>query len=235
MGLDQTGTEAICWAEIATADTIGPDSRKRFAFKWKDGQRVQSVDPATKAPLVERIPIGAHYGTRLTGIRPARDIVSTVRMLRDNGAIVDMKVNNGPAHHVEGDDRYQLNAIRKAAHYGWIKVGECPASLVVSGAISAAAIVSPEAKDGQPCGRHLLGVRNPPCKHFLAEEAARVKATAAKFTAQEESAKTAESRILASNAESTAATQAATLELLTKQGETQAALVAALVPQGKAK
>ena len=172
MALDQE-VAPICWAEIAN----DPKQRIFAAFKWENGVRVQSKDPNTGAPLYDRRPLRAHYGNNLTGVRDA-GIVSTEMYLRHDGIVTNVKINNSPAHHVDGDDRYQRNITRKARHFGWIKVGECPALQVSLGAIEPHRILAESARV-KPCSHEVLGKHNPPCPHFLAEYEARSKRSAA--------------------------------------------------------
>jgi hypothetical protein len=225
MALDNGNTEAICWAEKATQ----PAARQRAAFKWtEDGKRVPSTDPRTGVQLIERLPLQAHRGNNLTGVSVATDIKSTMKVLRHEGIWADVKTNNGPAHATDGSDRYELNMRAKARHFGWIPLGECPAAMVAHGLIEAHTVLAPEARDGKPCERHSLGIRNPHCRHLWAEMKARAAANGQKQSEREEAFKSEESRLMASNAQNTATMAQTTTTLLVEQQATQARMVEVL-------
>lgn len=237
MALNTNEAEAICWAEMATANLPPgvPGSRTRMAFKWVDGRRVASVDSRTGAQLIERLPLAAHRGSKLTGVTVATDIRSTMKVLRHDGILADIKINNGPAHEAGDDDRYHNHIKGKGRALGWIPVGECPAAMVANGVIAPHTVLADEARDGRPCDRSILGIRNPPCRHYLAEDAARVAKQKAKQAEREEAAKTEEARLMASNAEAVAANMKGTNALLEVQAQTQAQIATALAALAVAK
>lgn len=221
MALDQE-VAPICWAEIAN----DPKHRIFAAFKWENGKRVQSRDPATGAPLYDRRPLRAHYGNSLTGVRDA-GIVSTEKYLRHDGIVTDVKINNSPAHYVDGDDRYQRNITRKARHFGWIKIGECPALQVSLGAIEPHRILSDKARTG-PCTHDVLGKHNPPCPHFLAEYEARSKRSAEDYLALLENFKSAEAKQIEAQAKSSIESVKTHDKVIEELAESQKQLVAAV-------
>jgi hypothetical protein len=223
MALEQNNSEAICWAERATA----PGARTRAAFKWVDGRRVPSVN-AAGVQLMERLPLPAHRGSNLTGVTVATDIKSTMKVLRHDGITADIKISNGPAHEVHGDDRYELNQRNKARALGWIPIGECPAAMVAHGMIEPHTVLADDARDGKACSRAVLGIRNPPCRHYLAEETARIAAQAAKQAAREEALKSEEAKIMASNAATAKESVEKMTSLIDGQAETQARIADAI-------
>lgn len=224
MALEQSNSEAICWAEYATA----PGARNRAAFKWENGVRVPSVDSKTGAQLVERLPLQAHRGSKLTGVVVANDIKSTMKVLRHDGILADVKISNGPAHEVDDADRYAMTIKRKGRALGWIPMGECPAAMAAYGAVPAHTLLADAARDGQACAPHTLGIRNPPCRHFLAEQKARVAAAEARQKAREEGVLTEEAKMNASNAATVKSSLESTTALLAAQGETNAVIAQAL-------
>lgn len=227
MALESNNATAICWADKATK----PEARIFPAFKWDEatGKRVPSMDPKRpNVQLRDKRPLQAHRGTILTGVVVAIDIKSTMMVLRREGVIAPVKINNGPAHEiVDGDgDRYALYMKTKGRALGWIPVGECPAAMVAHGIIAEHLVIADEAKDGKPCSRTILGERNPPCRHFWAELHAREAANKAEQDAREEAARSDGDKIMASNAQSMAAQAERTTELMGRVAETQAQLVA---------
>lgn len=222
MALENKATPPICWAEYATR----PEARTFAAFKWDEatGERVPSLDPKTKVQLRDRRPLQSHRGNNLTGVTVATDVVSTIKMLRRDGWLVDIKINNGPAHEVDDSDRYAGYVKGKWKALGGIPEGECPAAMVVAGAIEAHLVIADAAKDGQPCPRSSLGRFRPPCRHFWAELHARRAESQAKHDSRQESALSEADRVAASNANSMAAMARATADVLTRTTETQAQL-----------
>lgn len=202
--------EPVCWANEA------PNTRQRHAFKWakgEDGQfrRVQSTNDRGE-PLMERIPQGAQYGTPIGGLKPA-PIQSHVRVLRHDGTIADVRVNQGAAHDpaATGDTSYQHYMLGlKGRKLGWIRVGQCPAAMALSsdergpllrsGAIGVGnwtAIAAPDVvNDGRPCPAEMVGRHNPPCRHFVAEQEARLARAKAQSRVDAEIFKTDEAKLL---------------------------------------
>ena len=165
----------------------------------------------------------------LTGVHDA-GIVSTEKYLRHDGIVTDVKINNSPAHYVDGDDRYQRNITRKARHFGWIKIGECPALQVSLGAIEPHRILSDKARTG-PCTHDVLGKHNPPCPHFLAEYEARAKTSATNYLALLESFKSAESRQIEAQAAAAVKSVETHDKVIEQLAESQKQLAAAVASQ----
>lgn len=221
----------ICWAEIATQ----PTNRIFHAFKWEDGKRVQSRDTLTGAPLFDRRPLRAHLGNNLTGVRDA-NVASTVKFLRGDGIIADIKVNNGPGHVVDGDDRYQRNVMRKHRHFGGVVVGECPALLVALGMIPPHTVLAADARTA-PCSHETLGPRNAPCRHFVAEHNARKAKALENHGKLLESFKSAEAKLVEAQAKAAQDSVATHDRLLEQVVSTQAQIAAsqAATPKGASK
>ena len=143
------------------------------------------------------------------------------------GIVTDVKINNSPAHYVDGDDRYQRNITRKARHFGWIKIGECPALQVSLGAIEPHRILSDKARTG-PCTHDVLGKHNPPCPHFLAEYEACSKRSAEDYLALLENFKSAEAKQIEAQAKSSIESVKTHDKVIEELAESQKQLVAAV-------
>lgn len=218
----------ICWAEIANK----PENRVFRAFKWENGRRVPSNDPNTGAPLFDRRPLKAHYGNNMTGVREA-PVTSVIKFLRHDGILVDTKINNSPAHIVDGDDRYQRGIMRKARHFGWIAMGECPAMLVASGAIPAHRVLATSARTGQ-CSHDHIGFRNPPCPHFLAEYEARTGKSREDYLALLENFKSSEAKQIEAQAKASLASVEKHDKVLSELAAAQATIATLLAAQAQA-
>jgi hypothetical protein len=223
--------EPVCWANEA------PNTRSRPGFKWARNAagevvRVPSLD-ASGQQLIERIPQGAQFGTPMTGLQSA-PIRSSARVLRHDGVITDVRINNGAAHDATslGDLSYEQYMLgTKGRALGWIPMGMCPAAMAVtvdsrgretlpSSTIAAPAVV----RDGHPCQARDVGRRNPPCRHFMAEWEARVAANKARHLRDIEAFKSDEAKLL----EGQAKLQAQQSDVLTNAVSTMAAAVSAL-------
>ena len=202
--------EPVCWANEA------PNTRTRDAFKWakgEDGQwrRVQSTNDRGE-PLKERIPQGAQHGTPIGGLKPAA-IRSHVRVLRHDGVIADVRINQSAAHDstATGDTSYEHYMLGlKGRKLGWVRMGQCPAAMALSsdergplmpqGSIGVgnwSRIAAPDVvHDGKPCRAEMVGRQNPPCHHFVAEHEARMKRAKAQSIVDAEIFKSEESKLL---------------------------------------
>lgn len=172
-----TDREAVCWINVADG------TRSRVAFVWKDGQRVPNRDEHGRM-ITERVPQGAQYGTPLGGLTSA-PVRSSVKVMRWEGWLSDVRVNQAAAHDATGmgDTSYENYMIgHKGRGEGWVQMGQCPAALALSTdqvgrpLLPQDKIAAPEVVlDGKPCLPQMVGVRNPPCRHFVAEQEARLK------------------------------------------------------------
>lgn len=183
MGINlTTDREPVCWANVAES------TRTRVAFVWKDGQRVAHTDEHGR-PITERVPQGAQYGTPIGGLQPA-PVRSHVKVLRPEGWLADIRVSQGAAHDpvALGDRSYESYMLdHKGRGEGWIQMGQCPAALAISTdslgramlpvdkIVARDVVLGKEGVPAVPCLPHTVGVRNPPCKHFIAEQEARLK------------------------------------------------------------
>jgi hypothetical protein len=120
--------------------------------------------------VTERLPQHGHEGD-YENKRKARGR-RYIMVVRHEGFIVPLLLTNAAAHLTHGPyAQYQLN---KGKHFGWYPEGACPCALFVAGELTADQAVSNEVKTGTPCepGTHSA---QKPCKHDLAERAARTK------------------------------------------------------------
>jgi hypothetical protein len=220
MALDQSQAP-ICWAELANTNRSFP------AFKWENGVRVPSKDSRTGAQLYDRRPLQAHTGNMVTGVHVA-PIKPTVKILRGDGIEVEVRINNAAAHEGGMDDRYQFAQLAKHRHYGGIVAGECPAMLVQSGVVAAFRILADDARDGRPCNYDSIGPKNPPCRHYVAEFAARLAASRSRNREMIEAFKSEEARTIEAQAKVSMRAAESTTKILESQAETQSLLVAAV-------
>lgn len=198
--------EPVCWAN--DVENGAPGSRTRWAYKWakgEDGQwrRVPSLNSHGEH-LMERIPQAASIGTPIEGLKAA-NIRSHVRVLRHDGVIADVRITQGAAHDpvAEGDESYKHYMLgMKGRKLGWIPVGSCPGAMALSvddrgrEALPSGAILARSILDGNPCLPGQVGIRNPPCRHFVAEWDARLTAAANRSARDLEAFKTDEAKLL---------------------------------------
>lgn len=120
--------------------------------------------------VTERVPQHGHVGdyenkTRAKGRR-------YVKVVRHEGHTVPLLLTNAAAHLTTGP--YAQYAMSKARAFGWYPEGGCPCALLIGGELTNDQVVSPDVRNGTPCeqGTHNI---DRPCKHDLAERAARTK------------------------------------------------------------
>ena len=208
--------EPVCWAN--DVENGAPGSRSRFAYKWEkgtDGQfrRVPSRNSHGEH-LMERIPQAAAIGTPIDGLRPA-GIRSHVRVLRHDGVIADIRITQGAAHDpvAEGDESYKHYMLgMKGRKLGWIPVGACPGAMALAvddrgreQLPPSAVLAKEQVLNGKPCLPGQVGVRNPPCSHFVAEWDARLAAAQFRMERDVEAFKTDEAKLLEANSRQQAA------------------------------
>lgn len=118
--------------------------------------------------VTEKIPQHGHEGDyenkrRASGRR-------YIKVVRHEGHTVALLLTNAAAHLTNGPyAQYQMN---KARHFGWYPEGACPCALFIGHELTADQIVSEEVRTGTPCAQGTHSIANP-CKHDLAERAAR--------------------------------------------------------------
>jgi hypothetical protein len=240
--------EPVCWANAAEA------TRKRDAYKWArvdptwanqqhedtvraQGWKHRSPDGIWKRvrvlgdsgqPLVEKIPQGAQFGTPATGLRNA-NVRTFVKVMTATGDEANIRISQGAAHDNTSDNSYERYMLgTKGRGEGWIQAGSCPVLLAMNGDLMPHKIVSPTVRgafeSAQPCGHHALGLKNPPCVHYEAEQIARLAARQARYEAQILAAKSEETKLL----EGQVAVQERTATALTTAVEKMSATVTGL-------
>lgn len=146
--------EPIFWT-TTTPDYNKPD---RERVRIENGKRI-----------VEKVPQIGHQGdyenkTRAKGTR-------YVYIVRHEGHVVPLLLTNAAAH-MDANTTFGTYQRRKARAFGWYPAGACPCALRVAGEYTPNHFVSKEAQSGQPCANREADMRNP-CKHDIAERAAR--------------------------------------------------------------
>jgi hypothetical protein len=118
--------------------------------------------------VVERLPQVGHDGDyeNKTHAKGRRYIM----VVRHEGHIVPLLLTNAAAHLTHGP--YGQHMLAKGKHHGWYPEGACPCALFVSGELTSDQVVSPDVRNGTPCEQGTHSIKNP-CKHDLAERAAR--------------------------------------------------------------
>lgn len=204
------------WANATDEDRVKAEGWKHRASKQDGGvwRRVRVLNGAGQ-PVTEKIPQGAQFGTPATGLRNA-SLRTFVKIMTFTGDEANVRIAQGAAHDNAGDNSYERYMLgTKGRGEGWIQAGTCPVMLAMNGDLMAHKIVSPDVRHAfeaaQPCGYNAIGIRNPPCDHYEAEQIARLAQRQAKHEAQIAAAKTEEARLL----EGQVASQAETAKALT--------------------
>jgi hypothetical protein len=140
--------------------TTGEDAnRERTRTRMVAGRKV-----------TERLPQHGHEGD-YENKRKARGR-RFIMIVRHEGHVVPLLLTNAAAHLTPGPySQYQLN---KGKHFGWYPEGACPCALYVAGELTDDHVVSSDVKSGSPCEQGSHSAQKP-CKHDLAERAARTK------------------------------------------------------------
>lgn len=186
--------QAILWIpERDAPQTPAPRSRRRAWTFDKNGVKQPVVDDLGN-PVVERLPAIGHTGPVNNAI-PMRG-VRAIEFLRFDGHLIASPVT-GAAAAVAGTDRSHEQSIRaKARYHGWIERGVCPVDAAMTDLIKPQRLVSDECREalkkGDRCQRRR--VDEAPCKHWIAEEAARKARNAKADAARAEAAKSEATR-----------------------------------------
>lgn len=189
-----SGTEAVLWAKKGLI-------QQRKARVWDPANGwVNPIDEETGAPVMERVPATGKVGlvrvvADIDGLRNQRE-ARFVSYLRADGHITSNVIRAAAASQPGTDSSFALYTIAKAKHEGWIQVGTCPIDAVQRGDVRPQQIADKGVRaevdsHAMPCPRASLGLanaNNPPCRHFIAEEAARKDRRAA-FEAKREAAR----------------------------------------------
>lgn len=147
--------EPCFWLDTADS-TNGKKERERTIMV--NGRRV-----------TEKFPQHGHQGdyenkTRAPGTR-------FIYVVRHEGHVVPLLLTNAAAH-LDPSGPYGNYQRAKARFLGWYPEGACPAALLAAGELDRNQLASEEVRTAKPCaeGTHS---RKAPCKHDLAERAAR--------------------------------------------------------------
>lgn len=128
--------------------------------------------PRAGRPLVERIP-GSGYDGPPTAVTPMKRR-RFIEMLRHDGHMVFVPITNAAAHMPDSDVSCETDRRLKGKYFAWIERGHCPAALLLGNQIPAEQFRADTRGWTSQCNQRDLGEKNPPCPHFLAEQAARI-------------------------------------------------------------
>lgn len=170
----------ILWAQR------GRIGAQRPAMKWVDGELVPVTDDLGR-PVVERFPVAGKVGLvrqveDIEGLKPQpqpRFITFMKDGTKGGGHIVFCPITAAAASDPQQDKSFEISIRQKARENGWIQVGRCPIDVALSGEIQGRdkMLEAPENREAykrnERCNQSTLGARKPPCKHWVAEEAAR--------------------------------------------------------------
>lgn len=188
-------------------------------------------DPDTGKMIIEKHPQHGHEGP-YDGPRHKARGVRYIYYVRHEGHEIALVMTNAAAHldHETSWGNYQR---RKAQHFGWYAVGQCPVALIGAGQMERDKFMSPETRNGTACVPSVVATlsRFSLCPHDIAERAARKKAwdevqreLAARYRSQaeehlEELRK--QNRLLTAKLERDIGGDSSELEMLRQQNEEQ--------------
>lgn len=239
-------TEAVCWANAAESTrTRAAFKWARIDPKWaagrspdeiqRDGWRHRlkpggewyrvRVTSDTGKPLLEKIPQSAQYGTPLTGLTNA-SLRLFVKVLNKYGDEANVRITQGAGHDVNADNSYERYMLGiKGRGEGWIVSGSCPVVSALNGDLQPHLVVSQSVRDAiehaQACPHSRLGMKNPPCPHYEAEQDARWARRDEDYQRMIDNAKSEEAKLL----EGQVAVQQRTSEALVQVVEKMAGTV----------
>jgi hypothetical protein len=221
MALVVTATEPVCWANAAEATrtraafkwvrvdpewarTQSPDSIAAQGWRHRkkpggDWYRVRVLSDTGK-PLMEKIPQSAQYGTPLTGLQNA-NLKLFVKVLNKYGDEPNVRITQSAGHDVTGDNSYERYMLGiKGKGEGWIIAGSCPVVAAMNGDLHPHLVVSEGVRGAidaaAGCHPNKLGVKNPPCPHYEAEQDARMERRQAEYDRLIANAKSEEAKLL---------------------------------------
>lgn len=146
--------------------------------------------------VIEKVPQTGHVGDydskrRAPGQR-------YFKLINSQGNEISYTMTNAAAHMDTGAG-YGQDRRRKARHFGWYAIGECPSALVVAGEINPDAFLTAEIREGQnPCakgtfkGDHIETM----CPHAKAERDARLSAHAKREAERAEKLKSKDDKLV---------------------------------------
>lgn len=187
------------WAKGKSADTIRAQGWRHRKKPGGDWHRVRVLSDTGK-PLVEKIPQSAHHGTPLTGLTPA-SLRLFVKVLNKYGDEPNVKIAQGPTHDLGADNSYERYMLGvKGYGEGWILAGTCPVLEAMGGRLQPHLIadegVRADYEDGKACHARDLGIKNPPCCHYEAEQDARLARRQAEYDRMVQNQKSEEAKLL---------------------------------------
>lgn len=176
--------------------TQGWRHRKKPGGEWR---RVRALSDTGK-PLMEKIPQSAQYGTPLTGLQNA-NLKLFVKVLNKYGDEPNVRITQSAGHDISGDNSYERYMLGiKGKGEGWIVAGSCPVSASMNGDLHAHLVVSDDVRAAidaaQGCHPNKLGLKNPPCPHYEAEQDARMARRQTEYDRLIANSKSEESKLL---------------------------------------
>ena len=175
------------------AEQIGYNKPDRESVVMRDGVAVRIKHPQA-----------GHQGDYDAPIRMRAEGYRWITVVNSAGNVVPLVLTNGAAD-MNPNSEYALDRKQKARFHGWYRYGQCPVALLRAGEMHAGHFADASLVKAQPCqpGEYSL---ERPCKHALAEQAAR----RAKHNAREqESAQAHADKLIASQqAQTNAITEA---------------------------
>lgn len=169
--------EPILWANKA----VRKIAAKRFN---PETQVMEDVfHPETGQRVFERVPQRGHVAGDYDAPIPSK-APTWIHVLRHDGHEVRMKLTNAAAD-LDTDASFPRERRAKARYFGWIVVGTCPLAAVLAGDLQMGQLIAKEVRElptSAACPHGSYGEHRP-CKHYLAEAAAR-KALQGKETAR---------------------------------------------------
>lgn len=187
------------WAKSKTAEQIREQGWRHRKKPGGDWYRVRALSDTGK-PLMEKVPQSAFHGTPLTGLQPA-NLRLFVKVLDKYGDEPNVKIAQGPTHDLGADNSYERYMLGvKGFGEGWILAGTCPVLEAMGGRLQPHLIASDTVRadydEGKACHARDLGIKNPPCCHYEAEQDARMARRQAEYDRMIEGHKSDEAKLL---------------------------------------
>jgi len=138
----------------------------------------QLFDDETGEPLFEKVPQRGHVGEKYPSENPQKRPSNAVHFLKHCGNEIRMNLVNAAAQ-LDPDTKHKQERLAKAKHFGWIRVGQCPLVLCMTGELQSSQLAdkgmreSVIAKKAKPCQHGEYSERTP-CDHYFAERTARI-------------------------------------------------------------
>jgi hypothetical protein len=142
------------------AEVIGYNKPDRESVVMRGGTAVRIKHPQA-----------GHQGDYDAPIRMRAEGYRYITVVNSVGNVIFYTLTNGAAD-MNPNSEYALDRKQKARFHGWYRLGQCPVALLRAGEMHAGHFADESLLKAQPCqaGEHSL---ERPCKHALAEQAAR--------------------------------------------------------------